>query len=288
MNNKFRLSSSTYEREEENDKVNPAKIYFLSVEGNKTEKEYFEGISANRKKLGISSRIDVKVLGRSDIDTQSAPSKVIELLEEYVNLRGKGCAKEIIEIMSTTLKDYDYEFVQQFLQDPESMDEEKRNRLQEDLKKAGYDYEYRSFLEKYDSELDEFGIVIDRDRYSNSETMMEEIINHCQKKRYVCYITNPCFEFWLLLHLSDITIEYQNRMHLIHENRKISNRHTYVSKEVSEKAHHGKKGIEFADHYLDKVHVAVERAKAFSSDEVELINNVGTNLWKLIEKMKED
>lgn len=45
MVNKYRLTSTVYDREEEKDKIEPLKIYFLSVEGNNTEKEYFEGIS---------------------------------------------------------------------------------------------------------------------------------------------------------------------------------------------------------------------------------------------------
>ena len=61
MTNKFRLSSKAFEREEESEKVKPHKIFFLSVEGNVTEKEYFEGLSSNRVKLGINSIVDVEV-----------------------------------------------------------------------------------------------------------------------------------------------------------------------------------------------------------------------------------
>ena len=35
MTNRYRLSSSTYEREEDN-KIEPKKVFFLSVEGNTT------------------------------------------------------------------------------------------------------------------------------------------------------------------------------------------------------------------------------------------------------------
>ena len=45
MKNKYRLSSNAFEREEETDKVEPQKVFFLSVEGNATEKEYFELLS---------------------------------------------------------------------------------------------------------------------------------------------------------------------------------------------------------------------------------------------------
>ena len=86
MTNRYRLSSSTYEREEEN-KIEPKKVFFLSVEGNTTEKAYFQGVSSYRKQLGISAEVNVEVLRRSSKDTNSAPQQVIELLEEYIRLR---------------------------------------------------------------------------------------------------------------------------------------------------------------------------------------------------------
>ena len=86
MKNRYRLSSNAFEREDEEDKVEPQKIFFLSVEGNDTEKEYFDGISANRRQLGINAVVDVQVLNRRRKDTNSAPQQVVELLEEYLRL----------------------------------------------------------------------------------------------------------------------------------------------------------------------------------------------------------
>ena len=39
MRNKYRLCSSAFDRESENEKIEPLKIFFLAVEGNRTEKE---------------------------------------------------------------------------------------------------------------------------------------------------------------------------------------------------------------------------------------------------------
>ena len=38
--------------------------------------------------------------------------------------------------------------------------------------------------------------------------------------------------------------------------------------------------------YLDKVNLAVDRAKEFTSDTEGLVDEIGCNLWKLIESMK--
>ena len=55
---------------------------------------------------------------------------------------------------------------------------------------------------------------------------------------------------------------------------------------MSEKAHHGKKGIGFKTKYLPRIDDAITHAKAFPSDVDELVDNIGCNIWKLIEKMR--
>lgn len=286
MKNKYRLSSNAFEREEEQDKIEPQKIFFLSVEGNITEREYFEGISANRKQLGINAIVDVEVLSRRKRDTNSAPQQVIELLEEYLQLRANGNEAFIKDIPTEFINRYGIDFIQTFLDNPMHVSKKQRNLFITDLLKIGYDISYRKYLQKYNSELDEFGILIDRDMHTHSEINMSECIKYCEEKNYACYIANPCFEFWLLLHLSDVKIEYADKLNLIKENAKISDSHTFVSREVSSKAHHGKNGINFKKNYLPYVNDAVIRAREFASEERELINNIGCNVWKLIEKMK--
>ena len=286
MNNKYRLSSTVYAREKEEEKVDLEKIIFLSVEGNVTEKEYFDGISSNRIQLGFNSKIDVEVLRRKRHDTNSAPQQVIELLEEYISLRKLGKENLIDDIPESFIEKYGMEFIQQYLDSPEKIPKKQRNMLITDLMKIGYDINYRKYLHNSNRTLDEFCILIDRDAQTHSEINIRECIEDCEKKGYKCYIANPCFEFWLLLHLSDIMEEYKDKMHLIKENPKVSSLHTFVSKEVSDKAHHNKSGIHFNTNYLPFVHTAIQRAKSLPGSEEELIDNVGCNLWKLLESLQ--
>ncbi len=72
----------------------------------------------------------------------------------------------------------------------------------------------------------------------------------------------------------------------IQENKKVSKHHTFVSKEVSDKAHHGKGEINFRNNYLPHIYQAVERAKMFEGEEERLIDHIGCNLWKLIEVLQ--
>lgn len=286
MKNNYRLSSTIFEREDEKDKVELPKIFFLSVEGNATEKEYFKGVSANRKHLGINAIVDVEVLSRSSKDTGSAPSQVIELLEEYLRLRENGKESLIKDIPVEFVQKYGVEFIRDFLDGGDNISKKRRNAFVTDLLKIGYDINYRKYLQNYRNDLDEFGILIDRDMHTHSEANMLECIQYCKEKGYACYIVNPCFEFWLLLHLSDVKSEYSDRFDMIKENKKVSDNHTFVSKEVSNKAHHGKSGINFKKNYMLHVDDAISRAKEFTSDEVNLVEEIGCNVWKLLESMK--
>lgn len=286
MTNKYRLSSNAFEREDEEEKIKPKKMFFLSVEGNATEKEYFQGISANRHRLGINAIVDVEVLNRRRKDTNSAPQQVVELLEEYLRLRKSGNETLVQDIPEAFIQKYGIDFIENFLGDGIGITKKQRNDFVTDLLKIGYDIHYRKYLKKYTSDLDEFGVLIDRDMETHSENNMIECMKHCQKNNYSCYIANPLFEFWLLLHLSDVKEEYADKLLEIKENKKVSDKHTFVSREVSIKVHHGKKGINFRKNYMPHIDTAIERAKKFASDEQELLDNIGCNIWKLLESMR--
>ncbi|MBP5331920.1 MAG: RloB domain-containing protein [Lachnospiraceae bacterium] len=285
MANKYRLSSQTYDRETPNEQIAPKKIYFISVEGVATEVEYLRGLSDYRAELGINSLVNIEVLRRKTKDGYSAPDQVIELLEEYLNLRETG-DDIFLDIPDEIKNNFTPDFIQLYLEAPKSISSKERNEFELALRKTGYDLAYRKYLSKYNNDFDKFCILIDRDAGSHSSEEMRFILQYCNESNYRCFITNPCFEFWLLLHFSDVYEEYSDRLDLIRENKKISNAHTYVSNELSLKAHHGKKGLAFKEKYLPHIEEAIIRASKFKSDNESLITDIGCNIWKLIREMQ--
>ena len=270
MVNKYRLSSKSYDRETPNEQITPRKIYFISVEGVATEVEYLQGLSDYRTELSINALVNIEVLRRKTKDGYSAPEQVIELLEEYLSLREAG--NNIFPDIPDEIKNnFSPDFIQLYIETPG---------------KIGYDLAYRKYLSKYTSNFDEFCILIDRDAGSHSSEDMNFILQYCKEKKYRCFITNPCFEFWLLLHFSDVYEEYSDQLDLIRENKKVSNAHTFVSNELSVKAHHGKKGIAFKEKYLPHIEEAIIRASKFASDNEALITDIGCNIWILIKEMQ--
>ena len=286
MMNKFRLSSNAFERESEEEKILPKKLFFISIEGNVTEKQYLQGLSKYREDLGIDALVNVEVLERRNSDTNSAPSHVIELLEEYLDLRKLDKDDMISEIPASLINQFGESVIKQYIEDASQIEEGKRSSINTQLTNFGYDLEYRKYLRKFGGDSDEFCILIDRDIQAHPETNMNNCIIHCKNNGYSCYVTNPCFEFWLLLHFSNVIEEYADKLGTIKDNKKVSNAHTYVSNELSKKAHHGKKIRDFETTYLPRIDDAITRAKAFPSDVDELVDNIGCNIWKLIEKMR--
>lgn len=61
------------------------RVVFLSVEGEVTERRYFEFVRESRETLGIKSVVEIHVLRRGD--SSSSPEKVVELLENYLEVR---------------------------------------------------------------------------------------------------------------------------------------------------------------------------------------------------------
>lgn len=140
MNNSFRLKSDAmFKRPEELNKEPPFRIVFLSVEGNNTERDYFEWIERYREQLGIKARVHVHSLRRSQNDTLSAPEQVLELLEEYIEIRESEVLPERMRALIPT--EYTDDFVKRYIECPGRVDAAMRDRFEAVLQQAGIDLE---------------------------------------------------------------------------------------------------------------------------------------------------
>lgn len=157
--------------------LKPKRIVFLSVEGTKTEVQYFRFIERFREKLGISAIVHVEVLQKTD--TKSDPENVLELLEEYIQFRESKTFKT--ELANFELKKYDREFIKAYLENPSTISIRQRNKFESVLKKERIDLLYLDFLSKFQGEEDAFGIVIDRDCGSHSAEQINGVIKNAKK-----------------------------------------------------------------------------------------------------------
>lgn len=235
MSSSYRLgSNSLFTRSHENSKK-PKRVVFLSTEGTKTEVQYFKFIERYKKELEIDAIVHIEVLKR--YDTNSDPENVLGLLEEFITLRDNIKFEEIVN--SLNLKDYPLDFIMSYLDNPSNTNK-KYNKFEETLRREKIDLMYLYFLSKFQGENDSFGIVIDRDCGSHSIAQINNVVAKCKHKNISYYISNPCFEFWQLLHVSDVKSEYSEVLEDIYKNELDERKNSFVSNLLYEKTNQRK------------------------------------------------
>lgn len=277
---RFRLQSSAFARKDETEKIEPKRMVFLSVEGDQTERTYFQNLNDYLD----TQLIQIEVLRHRRGDGYSDPKYVIELLEEYIDVRqGDLIPKELPKAFT---EKYSKDFIQEYIAGDSRLTKKERKQFSEDLIKIGIDIKYRQYLQAFRKDEDYFAIVLDRDRGSHSKQLMQECLDKCNQEGYGCFVTNPCFEFWLLLHLCDVKSEFSpEELEELYSNQTNSNRHTKVNCEVSKRAHHAKTitSDKFRKLYYPGIPQAIKNAESFSGSFPELFDHLGTNLPKLLD-----
>jgi hypothetical protein len=260
------------------------RVVFLSVEGEVTERRYFEFVRESRETLGIKSVVEIRVLRRGD--SSSSPEKVVELLENYLEVRNNN--DFLAEVDKLELKHYDKEFIYKYLEAPDTIDVKEKRQFEGFLKEEQLDLTYLLFLNKFkgsdNGENDVFGIVIDRDAGNHSPENMARIFDECDEKGYRCFLTNPRFEFWLLLHVADVKSEYPDELE-----KMLDFNDETVDKHLLEKTGGGKKiqRKTFDTYFLPNIDTAIERANGLCTSRNELLDQLGSTLGELFELLRE-
>ena len=173
------------------------------------------------------------------------------------------------------------------MDDPSGIPVKDRHKFEATLREERIDLLYLDFLSKYHGKEDAFGVVLDRDWRSHTADQMNRVIQRCKEKNYLCYITNPCLEFWLLLHVSDVKSEYAKCLDQILDNKVDDKGNSFVSNLLHEKTGQ-RKCIQlktFESCYLPNIDLAIERAKSFAPWD-ELLEKIGSNLWELFDLLR--
>lgn len=113
---------------------------------------------------------------------------------------------------------------------------------------------------------------------------MTEIFKECDEKGYRCFLTNPRFEFWLLLHVADVKSEYPDELE-----KMLDFNDETVDKHLLEKTGSGKRiqRKTFDTYFLPNIDTAIERANGLCSSRDELLNQLGSNLGELFGLLRE-
>ena len=138
---------------------------------------------------------------------------------------------------------------------------------------------------EFDSKLDGIILIVDRDRKSFTEEQYDSVLSDCMRYHVHLFVTNPCIEFWFLLHFSDCKgIEKQLLNNGINEKGQTF---AYQQLKLVDPSY-SKKHVD-AQQYLRLYNTALKHSKRFPSDLKKLKNEIGTNipeLKSLIQKIK--
>lgn len=129
---------------------------------------------------------------------------------------------------------------------------------------------------------DEFWMIIDKDSWK-----LDEWVEKCKKeKNFFIALSNPCFEFWLLIHILDLNTLTPKELLDISKNNKVNKKRRYVEKLLSDNLADGyKKSNHNPERFLDNINSAILQAEQL--DKKDIFKNIGSQNYKLVKKLIE-
>jgi hypothetical protein len=293
----------------------PKKKYFFAYEGSETERLYFEGIEENKNRLGINVLIEMVPLLRSYHEAGwSHPQRLLSCLIKYLQQMEEGQFK-VASIIDWTI-DYLVEaklfskvsiskneirtYLLEILMEKEGVTEEDTvssltmiakqivDSLQEKISICEVIQKLNQHLMAqaitYDPSFDYVCIIVDRDKKSFKDDQYDCVMKTCTDQGFHLYITNPCFEFWLLMHFDDV---FDLDMEKIKNNVNVVRNRKYTEDELRKLVPGYKKNDIRFQIFVNKIDNAIKNEKQFTEDLSSLKDTVGSNVGKLITQLRQ-
>ncbi|NCC99117.1 MAG: RloB domain-containing protein [Bacteroidia bacterium] len=131
---------------------------------------------------------------------------------------------------------------------------------------------------------DELWMIIDTDRWKN----IPKVVEACNDlENMFVAVSNPCFEFWLLLHIKDVREYNAEELKLILKNKKVGKRNYVDGKIVGIVGSYNKANLKTED-FIPHIDNAVSRAKNLDQPQEEYPSKLGSHIYKLIEKLRRE
>lgn len=292
------------ERSASQNKVRLSK-YILIMEGEKTEPIYFEAINNNKTKIGISSLIQLVPMVRTI--SEEHWSNPLKLLEEFLRKKSEtaehityktfiDCIIDTIYsddtfnsaysgfdkvVYSELMRFYSKQKLSEYIQD---IDLEIESVLSHFKNWSTFTKIIESYIHQKIEEQalnlddeDKICLVVDRDR--DSFTQFTEVLTMCRDNNVKFYITNPRFEFFLLLHSPNINSLDKNKL--------FSDENNYLHSELRNLLGAYSKEEFNTDFFVNHVQNAIRNEKDFCENIEELENTLGSNVGLLLQELLE-
>lgn len=129
---------------------------------------------------------------------------------------------------------------------------------------------------------DELWMIIDKDRWKS----IPQIIALCKKQGNMFVAgTNPCFEFWLLLHVKDFSeISSIEKQYLL-ENRKVTSSKRYIDKFLGEQIGGYNKTNPQPARFLPTVEFAIKQASLLDTPREDFPSDLGSHVYRVVQTL---
>lgn len=289
--------------------------YFFVYEGSDTEVIYFDAIRSLREEIGINPLIELIPIIRSFSEKGwSNPKKILDRV--IINLKESKEQTISYESLLNRIMDYFYEVefittsrvlanniwetmrracievLQKTLDDTVEDIGYACNTIIEELKK---DYEIENIVKgiasvikngglTYEEGFDQICLIVDRDKDSFVHEQYKYVLKKCKEMGFQFYVTNPCFEFWLLLHFDEVFDLDQDKLL---SNPKVTSKRRYTENELRKIYPRYSKSAYHAEVLVKNIDKAIENEGKFCEDIKELEENIGSNIGLLITQMRD-
>ena len=139
----------------------------------------------------------------------------------------------------------------------------------------------------FDKEIDFLCLVVDRDVESFTDSQFDDVYNTCQEKNFRFLISNPNFEFWLLLHFDNVM---ELELEKIKKNEKINlgskSSIRYIPNELRKRLGKYKKNRYDAESLVHNINKAIKNEKEFCETLPDLKEKIGSNIGLFIEELR--
>lgn len=290
------------------------KCLFL-CEGEETEPLYFAKLRDMKGYVGISSLIDLIQIERPRGENWSNPKKMVETL--CLDLSGNTTYNSLINAMVDSL--YYDSFLQRhndkirefepllvsFMHDTLNVKETdlvhnlystiettldffRRNRPRIcNIILSHIEETLQNYNITFDKEIDFLCVVVDRDPYSFTERQFDDVLKICKENGFRLLISNPNFEFWLLMHFDTVSSLDREKIKAndrIDKGSKSSVR--FVQYELRKALGKYKKSWFDAESLIKNIDKAIKNEKSFCEALPDLKNEIGSNIGVFIEDLR--
>lgn len=147
------------------------------------------------------------------------------------------------------------------------------------LQKAKREYRFKN--------TDEFWLIIDRDDWESIHNHnFESLVLDCKNENnFFLAMSNPCFEIWLILHLKDVNEFSDNEKQALLKNPKVRSSKNHIDKVLGDIQGRGYNKRPNPNIFLPKTQLAIDRAKELDNNKEDYPSNLGSHIYKLVEKL---